>query len=147
MFTSYIPPKFFSSVIVISFIPFFLLLPTLTLAHGGNTDSFGGHFNSKTGIYHFHASAVVSKTFDGLVSLFSFEENSEPKKRDPAQRRRFYAANPCPVTGKTSGPCPGYHVDHIVPLACGGSDSPSNMQWLPAYQNLSKGSQGCSYDD
>jgi len=24
---------------------------------------------------------------------------------------------------------PGYVVDHIVPLACGGSDSPSNMQW------------------
>lgn len=23
----------------------------------------------------------------------------------------------------------GYVVDHIVPLACGGSDSPSNMQW------------------
>ena len=24
---------------------------------------------------------------------------------------------------------PGYVIDHIVPLACGGSDSPSNMQW------------------
>ena len=24
---------------------------------------------------------------------------------------------------------PGHVVDHIVPLACGGSDSPSNMQW------------------
>ncbi len=24
---------------------------------------------------------------------------------------------------------PGYVVDHIVPLACGGADSPSNMQW------------------
>ena len=24
---------------------------------------------------------------------------------------------------------PGYVVDHIVPLVCGGADSPSNMQW------------------
>ena len=24
---------------------------------------------------------------------------------------------------------PGYVVDHIVPLACGGADTPSNMQW------------------
>ena len=24
---------------------------------------------------------------------------------------------------------PGYVIDHIVPLACGGADAPSNMQW------------------
>ena len=24
---------------------------------------------------------------------------------------------------------PGHVVDHIVPLACGGADAPSNMQW------------------
>jgi len=24
---------------------------------------------------------------------------------------------------------PGYVVDHVVPLACGGADAPSNMQW------------------
>jgi len=24
---------------------------------------------------------------------------------------------------------PGHVVDHVVPLACGGADSPSNMQW------------------
>ena len=24
---------------------------------------------------------------------------------------------------------PGYVVDHIIPLECGGADSPSNMQW------------------
>lgn len=23
----------------------------------------------------------------------------------------------------------GYVVDHIVPLACGGRDTPANMQW------------------
>ena len=23
----------------------------------------------------------------------------------------------------------GYVIDHVVPLACGGADSPSNMQW------------------
>lgn len=24
---------------------------------------------------------------------------------------------------------PGYVIDHIVPLACGGLDAPANMQW------------------
>jgi hypothetical protein len=24
---------------------------------------------------------------------------------------------------------PGHVVDHVVPLACGGADAPSNMQW------------------
>jgi hypothetical protein len=24
---------------------------------------------------------------------------------------------------------PGYVIDHIVPLACGGADAPANMQW------------------
>jgi hypothetical protein len=29
----------------------------------------------------------------------------------------------------TSGACPGYLVDHIVPLKRGGADEPGNMQW------------------
>jgi hypothetical protein len=24
---------------------------------------------------------------------------------------------------------PGYVIDHIIPLACGGADDPDNMQW------------------
>lgn len=32
----------------------------------------------------------------------------------------------------------GYVVDHIVPLACGGSDTPSNMQWQTVAEGKAK---------
>jgi hypothetical protein len=44
-------------------------------------------------------------------------------------RSSFAHANPCPSTGKASTRCPGYVIDHIIPLDCGGLDDPSNMQW------------------
>src|SRR3989442_9337937 len=43
--------------------------------------------------------------------------------RNPAARAQFLRQ-----TGYSHGR-PGYVVDHIVPLECGGADSPSNMQW------------------
>ena len=42
----------------------------------------------------------------------------------------FKRENPCPANGNKRGNCPGYEVDHLRPLKCGGSDVPSNMQWL-----------------
>jgi hypothetical protein len=36
---------------------------------------------------------------------------------------------PCPSTGKTTGACPGYVIDHLVPLKRDGADAASNMQW------------------
>jgi hypothetical protein len=54
---------------------------------------------------------------------------SAKEPRSAAVKREFQLTHPCPVTGRTSGACPGYVKDHIVPLACGGSDAPSNMQW------------------
>ena len=41
----------------------------------------------------------------------------------------FQGEHPCPSTGLRTGACPGYRKDHIKPLACGGPDAVSNMQW------------------
>ena len=49
--------------------------------------------------------------------------------RSHYERAAFQAMNPCPSNGYRSGRCPGWVVDHICPLACGGADRPWNMQW------------------
>ncbi|CAD6876117.1 HNH endonuclease signature motif containing protein [Methylomonas fluvii] len=52
--------------------------------------------------------------------------------RSQAAISEFKYAHPCPANGNTKGACPGYVIDHIEPLACGGADDPSNMQWQTA---------------
>jgi hypothetical protein len=49
--------------------------------------------------------------------------------RSMAVRQQFKNAHPCPLTGQSKGRCPGWIIDHIEALACGGADSVSNMQW------------------
>lgn len=49
--------------------------------------------------------------------------------RSHAAVAAFKRAQPCPATGQPRGRCPGYIVDHVVPLCAGGPDKPSNMQW------------------
>ncbi len=41
----------------------------------------------------------------------------------------FRKSVPCPGTGKTSGPCHGYVVDHVQPLCACGLDGPPNLLW------------------
>lgn len=43
--------------------------------------------------------------------------------------RAFVNQQACPATGLHRLPCKGYVIDHIKPLACGGADDPSNLQW------------------
>lgn len=50
-------------------------------------------------------------------------------KRSAGARDAFKRQQPCPSTGRRSGACPGYVIDHVRPLECGGADAPSNMQW------------------
>lgn len=50
--------------------------------------------------------------------------------RSPSVRAEFMRLHPCPSTGKPRGACPGWQVDHITPLKCGGADAVGNLQWL-----------------
>jgi len=49
--------------------------------------------------------------------------------RSGKARGDFKKAHPCPSTGRTTGACPGYVIDHVHALKRGGADSPANMQW------------------
>ena len=49
--------------------------------------------------------------------------------RSPEQKAAFKHLHPCPSTGRRSGGCPGYVIDHVMPLKRGGADRPENMHW------------------
>lgn len=68
---------------------------------------------------------MTRRTF--LAALFFLPASA--LARDRSARRAFHRSNPCPSTGRTSGACPGYVVDHVVPLCAGGADEIGNMQW------------------
>lgn len=84
----------------------------------------------------------------GSIALAAFEAFAGPldetrycgppaRNADGSIRRRadvlaaFQRIHPCPSTGLTTGPCPGWAKNHDRSLACGGCDSVSNLSWLP----------------
>jgi hypothetical protein len=74
------------------------------------------------------APRLVSFTVAIAVAIAS----TAPSAREYRSRevtREFQREHPCPSTGLTTDRCPGYRKDHVKPLACGGPDAVSNMQW------------------
>lgn len=63
---------------------------------------------------------------------------ADAEARSQAVRRAFQRAEPCPANAQPRGPCPGYVVDHIIPLCAGGADHRVNMQWQPLTESLVK---------
>lgn len=59
-------------------------------------------------------------------------------RRSAAAKAEFQRHNVCPATQKPRGPCPGYEIDHVEPLKCGGPDTPANMQWLTVEDHKAK---------
>jgi hypothetical protein len=59
-------------------------------------------------------------------------------QRSAIAKRAFRQSHPCPSTGRTSGACSGYVIDHVKALKHGGADEPGNMQWQTAAQAKAK---------
>jgi len=52
-------------------------------------------------------------------------------KRNQAVLSAYKRIHPCPSTGKSSGNCPDWSLNHIIPLSCAGADAVWNLQWVP----------------
>ncbi len=84
------------------------------------------HTSNKTATPHATSSAGPHRS--------TYATGAQRDKRGRIERSAkakvdFKRSNPCPSTGRSSGACPGYVIDHVQPLKRGGADSPSNMQW------------------
>lgn len=52
-------------------------------------------------------------------------------KRSSKVLRQFRTLYPCPTGADLYDPCPGWQIDHVIPLGVGGKDEIFNLQWLP----------------
>jgi hypothetical protein len=69
--------------------------------------------------------AVVAGVLFGLSGLAH-----DALSRDAKVRYAFRKAVPCPATGSANlARCPGWVVDHMIPLCAGGPDAVENMVW------------------
>jgi hypothetical protein len=87
------------------------------------------HYGHRTKTYHarsYAPRATVRRDSRGRI------------RRSAAAKNAFKREHPCPSNGHTSGSCPGYVIDHVKPLECGGADAPFNMQWQTVAEGKAK---------
>ncbi len=94
-------------------------------SHGGGYGT-GANAGAKRGRYHDKTAAGVRRDDHGRIA------------RSSTARAEFERSHHCPSTGKATGACPGYVVDHVKPLKRGGADVPSNMRWQTTEQAKAK---------
>jgi hypothetical protein len=106
-----------------------LLAPSFAHAR---SSSGGGHRNSRSGNHNggSHSSTPSITHSSNHPKAIGVSRDAYGRiARSAHAKNEFKKSHPCPSTGKSSGACPGYVVDHIAPLKRGGADSPGNMQW------------------
>ena len=100
-----------------------------TVVHSYNRASAGTAPKRSTAPRAHYASPKTYSTHSTMPHRSTIRTTAKHEKRSEEAKNSFKHSHPCPSTGKSSGACPGYVVDHVKPLACGGADAPSNMQW------------------
>jgi len=100
-----------------------LSAPAMARGHGGTTS----HTPHHAGVTH--QAAPKNTPHNSNYAKGVKRDDSGHIARSPKAKSDFKKQHPCPSTGKSSGACPGYVVDHVKPLKRGGADAPNNMQW------------------
>lgn len=90
------------------------------------------------GLTAFAHAGVLTPVAPATDPLKEYRQCGEPSRlADGSIHRRSDVINayrklhPCPSTGKNTGACSGWALDHIIPLASGGCDAVSNLAWMP----------------
>ena len=106
-------------------ISFLVLILIVNLSTLGNPAKATGRASpsSKTSTKSTKAKAAKPKSSVPKSSTVAKRSAKGRIQRSAAAKREFEKQ-----TGYPKGR-PGYVVDHVVPLECGGADAPSNLQW------------------
>jgi hypothetical protein len=78
---------------------------------------------------HSHTGSVKQSHTGSAHSSTAQHDHHGRIHRSAQAKDEFKREHPCPSTGRSSGACPGYVIDHVIPLKRGGADDHSNMQW------------------
>jgi hypothetical protein len=93
-------------------------------------DARGRTSSSKTTFTHNVTTHTSKPKAAPATKCTSCARNSKGRiARSATAKHTFQKSHPCPSTGKATGACPGYVIDHVQPLKRGGADAPGNMQW------------------
>ena len=141
-----------------------LLAAPLAAQHRGGGSRSGGHSSHPRA----YSSSPRSHTAPNVQGPRSGQRSARP--RSQATKPRSYSPHPRSTPRSSTGNSarihrsqaakddfmrqsghphgwPGHVVDHVVPLACGGADAPSNMQWQSTEEGKAKDRverRGCS---
>ena len=97
--------------------------------HAGRSHHASGHGAAAPGHTHQGQAGSPAKAGKSRAAPGVQRDADGKIQRSAKAKADFKKDHPCPSTGKQSGACPGYVIDHRQALKRGGKDAPENMQW------------------